>query len=72
MSEFKQYRKKAIAEMRPYVVGEDMTGVSISIPDREKGSPKEGDMIAHDVNDHTDQWLVSKRFFQDNYTELEK
>jgi hypothetical protein len=46
MREFRQYRRKQIAELRPYKAGEDMSGVSISAPDKEAGSPKAGDMIA--------------------------
>ena len=30
MNEFKQYRRKGLAEMRPYVPGEDLSGVSVS------------------------------------------
>ena len=33
MSEFKRYRRTNIAEMRPYVKGEDLTGISVSEQD---------------------------------------
>jgi len=46
MREFRQYRRKQIAELRPYQTGEDIGGVSISEADKEAGSPKAGDMIA--------------------------
>ena len=39
---FKEYRKKGITLMRPYVPGEDLAGVSVSAED----IPKDGDMIA--------------------------
>lgn len=52
--------------MHPYTPGEDLTGVSISEPDRANGSPKEGDMIARNPKNHADQWLVAKKYFEDN------
>ena len=67
MSEFKQYRRKQIAELRPYVPGESMEGVSISAPDREAGSPLLGDMIARNPKNHADQWLVAAAYFADNF-----
>jgi len=33
MSEFNQYKRKGLSEMRPYVVGEDMTQVSVAAVD---------------------------------------
>jgi len=68
MSEFKQYRRKQIAEIRPYVPGEDLSDrVGVSAIDREAGSPKEGDMIARDPKNHADQWLVAKAYFEENF-----
>lgn len=64
---FNSYRRKGVSEMRPYVPGEDLAGVSISDTDKANGSPQEGDMIAHNVDDHSDQWLVAKAFFEKNY-----
>jgi len=73
MSEFKQYRRKQIAELRPYVRGEKLNDrVSISEADKENGSPKEGDMIARNPKNHNDQWLVAKTYFEDNFERLEK
>lgn len=66
MSEWKQYKRKGLSEMRPYVSGEDVSGVSISEPDKAAGSPKEGDMIARNPKNHADQWLVAKEYFEDN------
>ena len=57
--------------MRPYVEGETLEGVSISEPDKENGSPRVGDMIAINANDPCDKWLVSEKFFQDNYEEVD-
>jgi hypothetical protein len=64
---FKQYRRKQIAELRPYVPGESLDRVSISAPDKEAGSPKEGDMIARNPKNHDDQWLVAAQYFADNF-----
>ena len=66
MSEFKQYRRKNVSEMRPYVTGENLENVSISSQDLKAGSPTIGDMIARNPKDHEDQWLVSKQYFQVN------
>ena len=41
--------------------------VSVSEVDRENGSPKKGDMIARNPKNHSDQWLVAKAYFQDNF-----
>ena len=68
---FKQYRKKAISEMRPYIHGEDLDHVSISKEDRQNGSPKVGDMIARNPKNHADQWLVAAAYFWDNFESLE-
>jgi len=68
MSEFKQYRRKEIAELRPYVEGERLNNtVSISLADKENGSPKKGDMIARNPKNHNDQWLVAKAYFEVNF-----
>lgn len=72
MSEFKQYRRKQIAELRPYdPEGRDKLGlhdgVSMSAEDRKAGSPMRGDMIARNPKNHEDQWLVSSQYFLDNF-----
>ena len=64
---FKQYRRRQIAELRPYVIGDAMNGVSISQPDKDAGSPKIGDMIARNPKNHADQWLVAAAYFADNF-----
>lgn len=72
MDEFKQYRRKQIAELRPVQDGETFTslttfGVSISAEDHNAGSPKPGDMIARNPKNHKDQWLVAAKYFADNF-----
>ncbi len=70
MSEFKKYRRSQIAELRPYIPGESIHNVSVSAPDREAGSPKDGDMIARNPKNHADQWLVAAKYFADNFEPL--
>lgn len=67
MSIYKQYRRSQIAEMARWVPGFDMTGVSISEPDKKAGSPKDGDMIARNPKNHEDRWLVAAAYFADNF-----
>lgn len=64
---WKQYKRKGLSEMRPYINGEVLTAeVSISEADRLNDSPKEGDMIARNPKNHADQWLVARKYFEDN------
>ena len=71
-TEFKPYRRKQVAELRPYRPGEELSErVSISAGDREAGSPQEGDMIARNPDNHDDQWLVSKEYFEANFEPIE-
>jgi len=56
--------------MRPYVENEELVGVSISEADKLNGSPKIGDMIARNPKDHTDKWLVAKKYFEENLEEI--
>lgn len=60
--EWEVYRKIATQEMRPYVPGEDLSGISVSKED----TPEKGGMIARGA-DNRACWYVSKRFFEENY-----
>lgn len=63
---FKNYRKNAVQAMRPYVMGEDMSEISVSAPD--KGlSTLEGGMVAVSASNSDDKWYVAKKFFDENY-----
>ena len=62
MSEFKKYIRKSFSEMRPYVPGEDLSGVSIA----EVDLPEVGGMIARNPKNHKDQWYVARQYFRDN------
>lgn len=68
MSEIKNYRKKNVQPMRPYVEGEDLTGVSVS-PEDEKLDTLVGGMIAFSATNPNDKWYVAKVFFEENYIE---
>jgi len=67
--DFIPYRRTQIAEMRPFILGENLDdlNVSISSVDLEAGSPKPGDMIARNPKNHADQWLVAAQYFADNF-----
>lgn len=66
---FRRYRKKQLAEMRPYVPGEPTTHIAINEVDRANGSPTSGDMISRNPANHADVYLVAAKFFADNYEE---
>lgn len=57
------YRKKSIQEMRPYIKGESLVGISVNKED----TPEEGGMIARNAENHEDQWYIGKAFFEKNY-----
>ena len=80
--EFNQYRRKQIAELRPVndqdllqfvrkrKIMVDDVEVSISAQDIINGSPVDGDMIARNPENHKDQWLVAKKYFEDNFEKV--
>jgi len=64
MSEWKQYRRTNIAEMRPYMPGEDLNEVSVSGVD---DPPNDHGMIARNPENHKDQWYVARAYFEANF-----
>lgn len=85
MKEFKKYRRKQIAELRPVTELDIMKynkdgripshhnttfNISISNTDKENGSPRIGDMIARNPKNHEDQWLIAEKYFKDNFEEI--
>ena len=73
MSKFKEYTSKSVKEMRDYVEGEILdSNVSISDADLKNRSPKPGDKIARNPENHEDQWLVSKAYFDNNLEEIKR
>jgi hypothetical protein len=67
MEIYKKYQRTAIAEMADWHSDFDMTNVSIPEADRQNGSPKPGDKIARNPDNHDDRWLVSFEYFQKNF-----
>jgi hypothetical protein len=65
--QFVNYSRITIVEMRPYVIGEDMTNVYVDAALAEHGHPKEGDMIARNPRDRGEQWLMTKENFSANF-----
>ena len=63
MNDFKQYKRKGLSEMRAYVKGEDMTGISVSATDDPESDMG---MIARNPINHADQWYVARKYFEDN------
>lgn len=56
-------------------ISEEPFGNNISISDEDKfsnNSPKIGDMIARNPNNHKDQWLVEKNYYEDNFERIEE
>jgi len=78
MASFKKFKRIGFSEMRPVVKDEIKAGVEalrdrgimVSKVDEKEGSPKEGDRIARNPEDYTDQWLVAKKYFEENFEEL--
>jgi hypothetical protein len=67
MEDWTEYRRTQRAQMRPYLPGEELRGVSISAEDEKAGSPKKGDMIARNPANAQDQWLVNAAYFAANF-----
>lgn len=61
---YKQYQRKGLSEMRPYIQGEDLTGVSVSEAD--KNNLHLGGMVARNPKNHADKWFVAQKYFDDN------
>jgi hypothetical protein len=72
MAEFQRYQRVQVAELRPYEDGESMRGIAVNEVDADNGSPMEGDMIARNPKNHSDQWLVAKQYFEDNFEPIEE
>ena len=64
---FKKYRRKGLAEMRPYESGESLTGVSVAAVDKPQLT---GGMIARNPDNHNDQWFVAMEYFVKNFEEV--
>lgn len=69
-TEYRQYRRKQIAELADWEPDFDMSGVSVSEADRIAGSPKPGDKIGRNPVNHDDRWLVAAAYFEANFEEV--
>jgi chlorite dismutase len=65
---WKSYMRVGIIEMRPYIVGENLSNINIST----EITPKEGGMIARNPMDHKDQWYVTEEDFKENMEEIKE
>jgi hypothetical protein len=74
--EFNQYLRTNLAE------GAELSGkegaqnlmdskVSISQADLDNGSPKQGDMLLRNPENHNDKWLVAEAYFKSNFKKFE-
>jgi hypothetical protein len=70
--DFKEFRRKQIAELADWHEGFEMAGVSVSDADKANGSPKTGDKIARNPKNHADKWLVAAVYFADNFEPVER
>lgn len=61
---WREYKRKGTTEMRPYITGEDLTGISVSDADDPR---TDLGMIARNPQNHDDQWYVARKWFDDNY-----
>lgn len=61
--QWKNYKRKGVSEMRPYVKGEDLSNVSVS---KEDDPETDMGMIARNPKNHADQWYVNRKYFDDN------
>lgn len=67
MEIFNKYRRSQVAELADWYPGFDMERVSVSVADKEAGSPKLGDKITRNPVNHADQWLVAADYFTTNF-----
>lgn len=60
---WQKYKRKGLSEMRPYVLGEDLTKISVSgedAPESDMG------MVARNPDNYADQWYVARQYFEKN------
>ncbi len=62
-TEFKQYKRKGLSEMRPYIQGEDQSKFSVNPVDDPESDMG---MVARNPENHDDQWYVARKYFDDN------
>ena len=70
MEEFKKYRRKGLSEMRPYVKGEDLTGINVALINYSINPETDMGMIARNPKNHDDKWYVARKYFEENLEEV--
>ena len=60
---WEQYRRTGLSQMRPYVLGEDLTNISVN---KEDDPENDMGMVARNPKNHADQWYVARKYFNDN------
>jgi hypothetical protein len=62
------YRLKQLVSMQPWDASYSMEHVHVTAPDKANGHPKMGDMISDNPKHPSEKWLISKEYFEENYT----
>lgn len=61
---WKTYRRRGYTQIRPWTPDDKVMVTEIQ---QQQGSPKQGDMLCRDVENHEDTWLITETFFKNNY-----
>ena len=66
---FRKYKRTNVTEMHEFDPMQEypLDKISISQSDLDNGSPKKGDMIARNPENHNDMWLVAEEYFKANF-----
>lgn len=63
-----KYRRTSVAEMRPYVKGENLAAISVSPTDNPSDDMG---MVARNPANHLDQWYVARAYFDANFEPID-
>ena len=66
---FAKYIRTHVTELRPYLLGEDLTHIhvnSVDNPQRDMG------MVARNPANHDDMWYISQQYFKTNFKLLKE
>jgi len=61
---FNKYTRTNVVEMRPYMLGEDLTHIMVNNVDNPR---TDMGMVARNPENHDDMWYVSRRCFETNF-----
>lgn len=65
---FEEYRRTKTSWMRPYVLGEDMDGISVSDEDHPE---TDHGFVAINIKNPADQWYVATQYVADNLRKIQ-